>query len=268
MAIAGALGGSRELLMNLTLRELRSKYKRSALGWTWSLVNPLATLAVYSVVFGLILRIDAPPGVPSGLDNFALYLSCALLPWNFLSNSLSSGVMAVVGNAGIVKKVWFPRQLLPISVVLSWTVSLLIEMGLVAAAMLLFGNMVLPWIPLVLAVVALQTAFCTGLAMLVAAANVYFRDIQHFLGIFLQVWFYLTPVVYSADLVETHGPKLFFLYRLNPMYQFVSAYRSLLYDLRSPSATTWGAMILCAGASLALGSLVFRRLAPKFAEEL
>lgn len=268
MAIAGTLEGSRELLVNLTLRELRSKYKRSALGWTWSLVNPLATLAVYSVVFGLILRIEPPRGAPSGLHNFALYLSCALLPWNFLSNCLSSGVMAVVGNAGIVKKVWFPREMLPISVVLSWSVSLLIEMSLLAAAMLAFGNMVLPWIPLVLVVIALQTAFCTGLAMLVAAANVYFRDVQHLLGILLQVWFYLTPVVYNADLVESHGPVAFSLYRLNPMYQFVTAYRALLYDLRAPSATTWGAMILASTASLALGSLVFRRLAPKFAEEL
>jgi len=268
MAIAGTLEGSRDLLANLTLRELRSKYKRSALGWAWSLVNPLATLAVYSLVFGLILRVQAPRGNPSGTHNFALYLSCALLPWNFLANSLGTGVMAIVGNAGIVKKVWFPRELLPISVVLSWTVSLLIEMALLATAFLAFGNMVLPWIPMVLAVIVLQTAFCTGLAMLAAAANVYFRDVQHILGILLQVWFYLTPVVYSVNLVQSHGQKLFFFYRLNPLYHFVAAYRALLYDLRAPSAATWGAMIISALASLALGSLVFGRLAPKFAEEL
>jgi len=268
MATAATLEGSRDLLANLTLRELRSKYKRSALGWAWSLVNPIATLAVYSVVFGVILRVQAPRGNPSGTHNFALYLSCALLPWNFLGNSLSTGVMAIVGNAGIVKKVWFPRELLPISVVLSWTVSLLIEMGLLATALLIYGNMVLPWLPMVLAVIVLQTVFCTGLAMLMAAANVYFRDVQHILGIFLQVWFYLTPVVYSASLVQAHGARLFFIYRLNPMYQFVAAYRSLLYDLRAPSAATWLAMSVSAAASLALGGMAFRRLAPKFAEEL
>ncbi|HST65336.1 MAG TPA: ABC transporter permease, partial [Mycobacteriales bacterium] len=106
------VAASRELLWNLTLRELRGKYKRSALGWSWSLVNPPVTMALFTVVFGVFLRAQPGRGDPSGLDVFALWLLCGLLPWNFLANSLNGGAGALVGNSNLIKKVWFPRETL------------------------------------------------------------------------------------------------------------------------------------------------------------
>src|SRR3954471_18441096 len=104
--------GTHDLAINLTLRELRGRYKKSVLGWTWSLLNPLATVAIYSLVFSYFLKITPPVGDPSGLDSFALFLLCALIPWNFFQNGLTMGLSAIVGNGNLIKKVYFPRELL------------------------------------------------------------------------------------------------------------------------------------------------------------
>jgi len=106
--------------MNLTLRELRGKFKRSTLGWLWSIINPAANIAVYSIVFGVFFNVETPVGDPSGLEVYALFLMCGLIPWTFLSNSLGGAVGSIVGNEGLVKKVYFPRWVLPASSVLSW----------------------------------------------------------------------------------------------------------------------------------------------------
>ena len=106
------LSSSKELFVNLTLRELRSKYKRSVLGWAWSLLNPLTSLVIYGFVFSVIFGVEAPPGDPSGLDNFAMFLMCGLLPYNFLSNGLNGGMGVLIGNGNLVKKVFFPREIL------------------------------------------------------------------------------------------------------------------------------------------------------------
>ena len=152
--------------------------------------------------------------------------------------------------------------------VLSWDVSFLIELGLLCVALLIFGNMVLPWLPVVIGVVILQTAFALGVSLILSSLNVYFRDIQHLIGVLLQVWFFATPIVYSPSLVRTHGQVAWTFYRLNPMYWFVTAYRNLLYDLRFPTAVTWGVMTATAGVALAAGVVIFRHLEPGFAEEL
>ncbi|MEY2436175.1 MAG: hypothetical protein QOF97_1011, partial [Acidimicrobiaceae bacterium] len=235
---------ARELTVNLTMRELRGKYKRSLLGWSWSLLNPLATVIIFAIVFRFFLKVDAPRGDPSGLKNFALFLVCGLLPWNYLSNGLNGAMLTVVGNANLVKKVYFPREALVVSNVASWVYSLLIELGTMCIFFLIFGNMVLPWIPVVLGLILLQTIFVLGLALLLSALNVYFRDIQHLFGIVLLGWFYATPIVYPMVLVENadktkpellgHQIPLLTLYRLNPMTRLVEAYRDVLYDLRFP----------------------------------
>jgi ABC-2 type transport system permease protein len=136
----------RELFLNLTLRELRGKYKRSILGWGWSLLNPLAQMAVYSLVFGFFLKVDPPVGDPSGLHVFAFFLLCGLLPWTYLSNALTSGMDALLANANLVKKVWFPRELLVGATVGAWGVSFLIELGVLSVILLFAGNMVIPWL--------------------------------------------------------------------------------------------------------------------------
>ncbi len=269
MTYLSEVGQSRDLWFNLTLRELRSKYKRSFLGWGWSLLNPLATMAIFTVVFSVLLKSDPPAGDPSGLDIFALFLLCGLLPWNYLSNSMSGGMYALVGNANLVKKVYFPREVLVAANVASWLFSLLIEMCILWIALLAFGNMVLPWIPAILVLMLVQTAFVLGIALMLSVLNVYFRDTQHLVGIVLQVWFYATPIIYPMTLVEQHAHGFWLtLYNTNPMVHFVEVYRNLMYDLRWPSAGNIAYVVLVSFATLVTGAFVFRRFEGRLAEEL
>jgi len=265
---------SRELMSNLTLRELRSKYKRSLLGWAWSLLNPLSTMLIYTLVFRYFLKIDAPKSRATDVHNFALYLSCGLLPWNFLTSGVNGSIGSLMGNANLIKKTYFPRELLVASVVASWMVSLLIEMSILMVALLLFGNMVLPWLPVVLLLIALMTLYVTGLGLAFAVANVYLRDVQHFVGILFQIWFYLTPIVYPLDRVPPHavifGANLPVraLFSINPMAGFVESFRACLYDLRMPPATTLAYLFAVSVFTFLGGIVLFNRLEGKLAEEL
>jgi len=266
------IGGARDLWVHLTLRELRGKYKRSVLGWAWSLLNPIAMMLVYTLVFRYLLKIEVTPGDPSGLDVFPLFLLCGLLPWNYLANSMFGGLGGLVGNANLVKKVYFPREILVGSNVASWTFSLGIELAVLALALLVAGNMVLPWLLPLLVLVALQTAFVLGIALAVSVLNVYFRDVEHLLGIFMQLWFYATPIIYPISLVaeaDARNPlPLLRIYRFNPMTRFVEAYRDLLYDLRFPTAEDLLFLGVVSSISLLVGYVIFHRLEPRLAEEL
>jgi ABC-type polysaccharide/polyol phosphate export permease len=261
----------RELFANLTLRELRGKYKRSALGWGWSMINPLAQMAIYSLVFGFFLKVPPPTGDPSGMKVFAFFLLCGLLPWTFLANGITGGMGSLIANANLLKKVWFPRQLLVASTVASFGVSFLIEMAVLTVALLIAGNMVLPWIAPVLVVALIQAAFVLGLALALSVWTVYFRDLEYLVGIGLQIWFYATPIVYPVSVVEEaleDHPRLFELYMANPMAQFADAYRDLLYSLRFPTLGNVLYLLACATVSLLIGVTAFRRLDGRLAEEL
>lgn len=263
-----------DLLWNLTLRELRGKFKRSTLGWLWSVINPLANIAVYAVVFGVFFKVTVPVGDPSGLEVYGLWLVCGLLPWTFFTNGLNGAAGSIVGNEGLIKKVYFPRWVLPASSTLSWLASFGVELLVLGAVLLAWQSMVLPWVPVVIALAALQAAFVFGVGLLLAAANAYFRDVQHFLGIALNIWFYSTPILYPPDFPPEHADLLGVsvpvrtILSLNPMAVFVDAYRNVLYDLRWPSLGTWAALVAIATISLALGSFVFGRLESNLAEEL
>lgn len=261
----------RELFTNLTLRELRSKYKRSVLGWTWSLLNPLTSLLIYGFVFGLLFGAEADTGDPSGLHNFAMFLMCGLLPYTFLANGLSGGMAALTGNGNLVKKVYFPREILVAAITASWVVSFLIELTVLAIALVFFGNVIVLWIPMVLALVAIEVMFVLGLALMLSTAAVYFRDLQHLLGIVLQVWFYSAPIVYSMTLVQEKlgetGWKIT-LYNLNPLVRFVEAFRDVMYDMRFPPLDHLTYLVIVSFASLLGGLHVFNRLEGRVAEEL
>jgi lipopolysaccharide transport system permease protein len=272
MARLSELSASRELIVNLTLRELRSKYKRSVLGWSWSLLNPLATMVVFTVVFRFFLKVPVPAGDPSGLKSFAFALLIGLLPWNFLSNGVNGSMTALIGNSNLIKKVYFPREVLVISNVASWVVSLLIEISVLAVALMVAGNFVLPWLLPVLGILAIQTVFVIGIGLGLSVLNVYFRDVQHLVGILLQVWFYATPIVYPISVVQSAtantGGWVLTLYRLNPMVRFVEAYQDCLYHLRIPSPANVAYLMAAAAAALLVGLAMFARLEPKLAEEL
>ncbi|HMC38135.1 MAG TPA: ABC transporter permease [Acidimicrobiales bacterium] len=255
---------SRELLVNLTLRELRSKYKRSFLGWAWSLVTPLATMAVYSIVFSLFFRAKLDPGV-HGLHYFSLWLMCALLPWSFFSTGMMSSIGSLVGNASLISKSYFDRRLLPASAVSAALVSHLIEMGLLVVVLAGFGDwQAVAFVPVVVVLIAITALAAFGMGLLLSALNVYFRDIEHFMSIALMVWMYLTPIIYPIKLARQYAKYV----KLNPMTEMANCFRSVLYYGRFPTAVDIGYFAGFAAVALAVGWTVFNRLQPGFAEEL
>ena len=260
---------SRELLWNLTLRELRTKYRRSFLGWAWSMLNPLATVAVYGFVFGVLFDATAPVGDPSGLDGFAFFLLCALLPWNFFALVNTLGLTAISANSGLVRRVYFPRETLVFSNVLHACVQHGIEMTLLCIVLLIAGSPILPWLPIVVFTSGLLAVFASGFALALSVLAVYFRDLTYLWTIVMQVWFFATPIVYPPSLLDSQAPEWAQrVLELNPMYLFVEVYRRCLYDARAPEWTTMFALVAVSFASLVLGWLVFRRLGRRLPEEV
>lgn len=260
---------SRELLWNLTLRELRTKYRRSFLGWAWSMLNPLSQILIYGFVFGTLLGATAPIGDPSGLDNYALYLICGLLPWNFFSLITSLGLASVSANAGLVRRVAFPREVLVFSNVLHACVQFTIEISLLLVVMAIAGSPYLPWLPLVVVTSVLLAIFATGIAMALSVLSVYFRDMSYLWAILVQVWFFATPIVYTPAILEQEAPAaLFDILKLNPMNGFVETYRRLIYDAGAPGWKTMLGLVAISLASLTLGWLVFNRMSRRLPEEV
>ena len=272
MSKLSEISASRELIVNLTLRELRSRYKRSVLGWAWSMLNPLATVVIYTIVFKYFFKAPGPVGRPSGLANFSMYLFVGLTAWNFFNTSVNGSMAALVGNAGLIKKVYFPREGLVFATVASNAVSFLIELAVAGVILLFLGNNIIPWIPVVLLLVVIELVFVTGLGLMVSVANAYFRDMQYLIGsILLQVLFYLSPIVYPIKAVydATDGnPLMRRLYTANPTVQFVEAFHRVLYDLRWPTLANFAYLTLVALVSLVLGLFVFHRFEGNLAEEL
>jgi ABC-2 type transport system permease protein len=260
------LRGAKDLLSQLTGREIHSRYRGTILGQLWGLLNPLAMMAIYTVVFSRILRVQPPAGDPSGLDVFALWILCGLLPWIFVGNCITSGLGALVGNAGLITKVWFPREVLVASVTLGWLVSFGFEMSVLLLAVTIAGNLnALLWAVAAVPVVALMLAFGTGLALTASVLNVYFRDTAQVVTIGMQVWFYATPIVYPEALVPERYQAVL---GLNPMSDFVSCFRALLYDARIPDAADLLGAAAWSAAVFAFGVWLFRRFEPRLAEEL
>lgn len=263
-----------DLTRNLLRRELRSRYKRSALGWTWSLINPLTSVAIYTLVFSVVFEAPVPTGDPSGLASFPLFLLCGLVPWNLFATASEAAADALVGNANIIKKVYFRREALVLAHAGSAAVTTLVELGVLSVILLLAGNMVLPWLPVVLVILAIEVVLVTGIAFVLSVLNVYFRDVQHFVRVGLQLLFYGTPIIYSLDLIplrhEIFGVDLPLrsLFRLNPLTAMVECYRSVLYDLRFPPGLDLLYLVVWAALLMVLGLRVFRRFEPRLAEEL
>lgn len=265
---------ARELTLNLTLRELRTRYKKSVLGWTWSLMNPLATMLIFTLVFSFFLKVQPSPGNPSGLNSFALFLLCGLLPWNFLSAGMSTTTESLLGNQNLIKKVYFPREIIVFSTVLSLFVTFVIEMGVLTVALLIVGNMVLPWLPLLFVLMVIEAGLVLGLGLMLSTLNVYFRDIRYLISISLTALFYSMPIVYPIRVVPVHAHVLGVLipfrqiYLLNPLVRMVQSYRAVLYDLRFPAFGDVAYLVLWAVGLCVLGFWVFRKCERRLVEEL
>lgn len=269
---------SRELLVNLTMREVRGQYKRTFLGQLWSLANPLAQMVIYTFVFAFIFRAQPEPGNPSGLNVFALWLMCGLLPWTFFAMVVNRGMGSIVENSGLIQKVYFSRIVLPLSVVGSSAYNWAFEMGVLIVALALFGSFVWPWLPLLVLVMLLLAVFAAGIGMALSIANVHFRDTQYFVGIILNFWMYLTPIVYPLSLIAGQSARLgplfgtqltlLDIYRWNPMERFVEVFRALLYDNRWPSLDDSIYITIAALVSFVVGMWIFAKNERGLAEAL
>jgi ABC-type polysaccharide/polyol phosphate export permease len=266
--------GYRELFNNLTLRELRSKYKRSVLGWAWSMINPLANMMVYTIVFRFLLGVKGSSGFH--VNNYALFLLCGMLPFSFLTASVMGSMGNLIGNSNLIKKTYFPREFIPASTVASTLVSHCIEMSLLTVTLLFFGDWKAPlFVPGVAILMLLAALFAVGLGLLFSIGNVFFRDIEHFAGIFFFIWQFLTPIVYPLSAVAKHHLTIAghviagtTIIKINPMTDLVGAYRSVLYDGTLPSWTGVLYFALWAFGALWLGQYLFRKYEGRLAEEL
>ncbi len=253
----------RELLFSLTKKELKVKYRGSALGFLWSLLNPILTMLVYSFVFSIVLR--------AGIQEFAIFLICVLLPFNFLSNSVNYGTGSIIGNSNLVNKIYFPREIIPLSIVLANLFNFLLEL---VALFIVLGILHYPfyiYLYLLPVVIFIQFFLVVGMTLLVSALNVFFRDLQHLITIIMMVWFFGTPVIYPLSMVPE---KYQFLIKINPMTIYTAYYRNIFYFVKYPEGAGFPSVsetLIAIGITFFiffLGYFVFKKLEPRFAEEI
>ena len=260
-----ALRTHRQLLQDFAWRELRARYKGSMLGFGWNFVIPLLQLGVFWILFGVIF--GNRPQTATGPKEYPIFLFVGLMPWTFFSNCLAQGAASIVANGAIVKKVRLPVQLLPAASVLSALANFVLSMVVLFAVLAIFGPrhpeglLVLPLLAVIQLVLGL------GFAYFLAAANVFYRDVQHILGILLTAWYFLTPVLFSVQIVADRPTERELLY-LNPMTSIVVAYQRALLDGLPPEWERLAYSTLFAVAIFALGFWYFRRSKNTFEEAL
>lgn len=268
---AAELWHYRHLVRSLVVRDLKVRYRSSVLGFLWSLVNPLLMMAVLSLVFGVFFP-------NSTVRHNHVFILVAILPWNWFSAAVAGGMMSVVSNAPLINKVYFPREILPLSLVLSELVNFLFALPVLAAIILLAGiplTVHALWLP---AIILVQAVFSLGVALLLATANVYYRDTGIIMGVVLQAWFFLTPIFYDASNYD-HFARLAALglsgsrlaYILNPMASLIANYRVVLYGSpqgppTAPDLLFLGRTALTALVVLVVGYWFFHRHSGHFSE--
>ena len=255
----------RQLIVILTARDLKARYRGSVLGFFWSLANPLLLLAVYTFVFTQFF--DRPGGVRA----YPLFLFAGILPWTFFAGSVMEATTAVSANAGLVKKVLFPAEALPLVVVASHLVHFVLALPILLLAVLVAGLLgkitVTPLILFAPVIMLLQTLFVAGIALAVSSASVLFRDLRDLVANLLQLGFFLTPVLYSLS-SDFISPAVGTLLRLNPMTPFVVAYHGVFVFGALPDQIDIALMVLYSAISLLVGFSVFDRLRDTLAEVL
>ena len=249
----------RELLWNVTGRNVRSQYKQSILGYAWVLVNPFMQMLVLSFVFSTILRVTSL-GVP-----YPLFVFVALLPWMFFSNAVSSATDSIVNSASLVTKVYFPREILVAAAVFSKIIDLLFGLLILLGLMIVYNeppSWTVVYLPLIFGI---QLIFTVGIALPLAALNLFFHDVRYLVGVLLLVWFYITPVIYPVDIVPERYKIVF---DLNPLALVINAYRRVLLSDISPG---WDRLLLgfvAASATFLVGYFLFKRMEAGFADRI
>jgi ABC-type polysaccharide/polyol phosphate export permease len=266
---ASELWQYRGLIGNFAQRELKGRYRGSALGWAWSLLNPLATLGVYTLVFGFFLKFEPPLAGNGELRNFAVYLFTGLVVWNFLFAVTTGSMAALIGAGPLLRKIYFPAYVPVAGNAVTVVVQTGIELGLLLAVYLVLGNV--SWTVLLVPVLlVLLAAFSLGLGLVLSLLNARFRDVNYLVGLALNLLFYASPIIYPIDLVTRHYEAYPWLrlYEYNPVTAFVEALRDVLYDLRLPGAGRLAYLTVVSVAVLVLGWTYFRRASLDVGEEL
>lgn len=247
----------RELLKTSVKKEIRGKYKNSFLGVLWSFLNPLLQILVYAIVFPLILK--------NNEKNYVIFVCCGLIPWTFFSTAINRAAFTMIENGNIIKKVYFPREILPISVVTSEAINFLISTIIIIAFVLVYGLGITKYVIYYPLIFIIQYILVLAISFIVSSVTVYIRDLQHFISVAMQLLFYATPVVYASNTIPDNFK---WILNLNPMTCIINGYRDIFYNQTAPDISS----LLIVGAIMLgvcfIGYLIFNRLQKGFAEEL
>jgi lipopolysaccharide transport system permease protein len=251
------------LLGEFTRRDFKGRYAGSVMGFLWSFVQPLWSLALFTFLFSTVMKVS--PGIGERTEHFAIFLFCGLLPWMAMQEGIIRATTSITENAGLVKKMSFPTGLLVWAVVLAALLHEAIALGLFLVVLGVTGELSLSGLWILAIAVPLQVGLTVGIGFLAAAVNVFFRDTAQINGMLLQGWFYLTPIVYPLSLV----PEVFAEYLVfNPLTVLVGLYREALLGGAMPPLASLTPLVVAVAVSLAVGIAVFRRLKPVFADEI
>lgn len=247
----------REMLFNLVKKDLRTRYKGSVLGFLWTFINPLLQLVVYSAVFSIIMRVN--------VENYSIYLFVALIPWLFFATSIQVSCSSIISNKDLIKKVYFPRMIIPLSVATSAFMNMIFSMVIVFIALIISGIGLSKYIFFLPIVMILEYFMVIGMCLIFSALNVFFRDLEYILSIVMMAWMYLTPILYTMEMIPK---ELVYLFKINPMTSVIQAYRDILYYQRMPDFGAMGINVFYSLILIILGYFIFNKLQRKFAEEL
>jgi len=259
----------RELVSNLVVRDLKVRYKNSVLGIAWSWLNPLLMMAVFTVVFTIFNR------APQDILHYPVYILAGILPWNMFSASVVGATASIVSSSYLIKKVYFPREVLPLATVLSNMINFVIALPVFFATAWILGVRLTPWVLLLPLVLLVQVIFSVGIGLILATLNVFYRDTQIIMEVLMLAWFFVTPVIWDARVLpEAYAfmgiglPVRRLVYILNPMASIIASYRDTLYWGTQPALDFFVRSAATAVIILIVGYLLFHRFSSLFAEEL
>jgi len=249
-----------DMVRSLIKRELRGRYQKSVLGFLWSFISPLCQIAVFTFVFTYVF--------PSNIPNYYIYLMTGMIPWQFFSDSISQGACAIIHNADMTKKIYFPREVLTISSVSAKFINLLLSMIVVFCFVLFSGIGFSPIVVLLLFVLLIEYAISLGFALIFSSITVYLRDMEHIVNVILMAWIWATPIMYSPDTLAEQYQWIASLLRINPLTSVMYLFRDILYHHQIPETIDWLLPMTWGILLLIVGEFIFRRLEGNFAEEL
>ena len=251
----------RELLKTNVKKDIRGKYKGSFLGVLWSFVSPLLMTLVYALVFPYLMR-------GTQYESYTTFLIIGILPWTWFTTSIAQGTFCIIGNGGIIKKVYFPREILPISVVTSGMINYLIQCLIIALFVIINHRPITIYLLFLPLIMLIQYLFTLGIIFITSAINVYIRDLEYIINFIIQLMFYGTPVLYELSMFESAPKWIYTIMKLNPMATIITSYRDVFYWGNTPNIKSLLLVLIASFALCLIGLIIFRKLSKGFAEEV